>query len=342
MSRANAAQGKSFLNARIIGSGANTPPNTLSNDDLATFMDTSDEWIFPRTGIRRRHILEPNQSLVDLEVEAAKQALEQSGISPDKLGIIIVCTSTPDEMFGDAGAVALRIGASNAVAYDLTAACSGFLFGLVTAGQFLNSGSYSHALVIGGDALSRWTNWNDRNTAILFGDGAGAIVMEACENNESGILGFAMHTDGNGREHLSMKYSGEEVTLKSSKGHKITSQKYDFMYMTGSEIYKFATTVVPDVINEALQNAGMTIADVDFLLLHQANIRIMDSVAKKLKLPLDKILQNLDEHGNTSAASIPIALEQAVREGKVKKGDVIACAGFGAGLSWGAAIIRWE
>mmetsp|Transcript_1327 Transcript_1327/g.1763 ORF Transcript_1327/g.1763 Transcript_1327/m.1763 type:complete len:399 (-) Transcript_1327:338-1534(-) len=334
--------GKSLLKAKLVGSGASAPKNIMSNFDFETFMDTSDEWIFPRTGIRQRHLLSHEESLLDLEVEAAQQAIERSGVNVDDIGIVIVCSSTPDDMFGDASGVAKKLGIENAVAFDLTAACSGFLFGVVTASQFLSSGAYENALVVGADSLSRWTDWEDRNTCILFGDGAGAVVLSATDSTEdSGVLGFALHSDGTSREHLTIKYSGDEITLKNDAAHKVTSAKYDKLYMTGKEIYKFATTKVPEVIDEALDNAGLTAADVDWLLLHQANIRIMDTVAKKLKIPLDKIIQNLDEYGNTSAASIPLALEQAVREGKIKKGDIIACSGFGAGLSWGAAILKW-
>eukprot|EP00639_Heterosigma_akashiwo_P010835 CAMPEP_0206372348 /NCGR_PEP_ID=MMETSP0294-20121207/7056_1 /ASSEMBLY_ACC=CAM_ASM_000327 /TAXON_ID=39354 /ORGANISM="Heterosigma akashiwo, Strain CCMP2393" /LENGTH=399 /DNA_ID=CAMNT_0053819711 /DNA_START=93 /DNA_END=1289 /DNA_ORIENTATION=- len=334
--------GKSILKARIIGSGASAPKTVMSNFDFETFMETSDEWIFPRTGIRKRRLLSPGENLADLDIEAAKTAMERAGVSAEDIGMVIVCSSTPDDMFGDAGTVAHTLGIKNAVAFDLTAACSGFLFGVITAAQFINTGTYKNALVIGADALSRWTDWEDRNTCILFGDGAGAAVLTASEGeDDAGILGFALHSDGASKEHLTLRYSGEALTLPSEAGQVVTSAKYDKLYMTGKEIYKFATTQVPVVIKEALENAGMTIDQVDHLLLHQANIRIMDTVAKKLKLPLDKIIQNLDDFGNTSAASIPLALEQAVREGRVKKGDIIAMSGFGAGLSWGAAIIRW-
>jgi len=204
----------------------------------------------------------------------------------------------------------------------------------------LHNGAYETAVVIGADALSRWVDWSDRNTCVLFGDGAGAVVLQrAAEGEAAGVLGFEMHSNGAGREDLNLPYDGDTRELASIAT--VTTGKYTPIAMNGKEVYKFATTCVPKVLNEALENAELTVDDVDWLLMHQANIRIMETVAKKLKIPMDKVLTNLAEYGNTSAGSIPLALNEAVREGKVKKGDVIACAGFGAGLSWGSAILRW-
>jgi len=240
--------------------------------------------------------------------------------------------------------VARAVGATNAVAFDLTAACSGFLFGVNTAAQFLHNGAYDTAIVIGADALSRWVDWDDRNTCVLFGDGAGAVVMRAtAEDGEAGLLGYEMHSNGAGRPDLNLGYDGDTRVLGAADSSiaSVTTGEYKPIAMNGKEVYKFATTCVPAVLGEALDNAGVTADEVDWLLLHQANIRIMETVAKKLGIPMDKVITNLAEYGNTSAGSIPLALNQAVREGKVKKGDVIACAGFGAGLSWGGAVIRW-
>lgn len=235
----------------------------------------------------------------------------------------------------------IQLGQKNAVAFDLTAACSGFLFGTVTAGQFLNSGSYKKAVIVGADALSRWVDWDDRNTCILFGDGAGAMVLESVENSEKdgGILGFAMHSDGSDQQQLKLEFNEDKARIVN--GDTLSSGKYKFIEMNGREVYKFATRRVPEVIEEALQNADLKVEDIDWLLLHQANIRIMEVVAERLGIPMEKIITNLSDYGNTSAGSIPLALDEAVKSGKVKKGDIVACAGFGAGLSWGSAILRW-
>eukprot|EP00316_Scyphosphaera_apsteinii_P009176 CAMPEP_0119313468 /NCGR_PEP_ID=MMETSP1333-20130426/29182_1 /TAXON_ID=418940 /ORGANISM="Scyphosphaera apsteinii, Strain RCC1455" /LENGTH=251 /DNA_ID=CAMNT_0007318311 /DNA_START=480 /DNA_END=1232 /DNA_ORIENTATION=- len=251
-----------------------------------------------------------------------------------------MATSSPDDLFGDAASVARAVGATNAVAFDLTAACSGFLFGVNTASQFLHNGAYNTAVVIGADALSRWVDWSDRNTCVLFGDGAGAVVMRsAAPDEECGLLGFEMHSNGEGRQDLNLGYSGSAQELASVA--QVTNGDYSNIAMNGKEVYKFATTRVPQVLTEALATASLTADDVDWVLLHQANIRIMETVAKKIGVPMSKVLHNLDEYGNTSAGSIPLALDEAVREGKVKQGDLIAMSGFGAGLSWGSAIIRW-
>ena len=251
--------------------------------------------------------------------------------------------STPDDLFGDAPAIARAIGATNAVAFDLTAACSGFLFATVTASHFLHTGAFKNAVVVGGDALSRWVDWEDRNTCILFGDGAGAMVLQGVDDEQqSGLLGFSMHSDGKDSVHLQLPYCGSSRKLATGgDGHAVTTGAYAPITMNGKKVYTFACREVPTVITEALANAGLTIDDVDWVLLHQANIRIMQSVAEKLGVSFDKVLTNLSEYGNTSAGSIPLALEEAVSNGKVKKGDVIVCAGFGAGLSWGAAVLRW-
>lgn len=255
--------------------------------------------------------------------------------------LVILATSSPDDLFGDAPCVAKNIGASNAVAFDLTAACSGFLFGMNTAAQFLHTGAYKTAVVIGADALSRWVDWSDRNTCVLFGDGAGAVVMRASEGDEGpGMLGFEMHSNGAGRCELNCGYDYSDETVLGGVAT-VTSGAYNPIDMNGKEVFKFATTKVPAVLKEGMENAGVTADEVDWFLLHQANIRIMETVAKKLGVPMDKVLNNLDEYGNTSAGSIPLCLNQAVEEGKVKKGDLIAVAGFGAGLSWGSSVIRW-
>lgn len=336
------------LNCRPIGIGSATPRTIVTNVDLEDVVETSDDWIKTRTGISQRHVLthpkgdESDESIKTLSIQAAKNALEMSGLDAMDIDLVIVATSSPDDIFGDAPTVASAIGAKNAFAYDLTAACSGFMFGTVTAGQFLhNSGNtVNNAIVVGADALTRWVDWDDRNTCILFGDGAGAMVLTASE--ETGILGGAAHSNGEGSKDLNCLYSGTpRVVDTPGDGTTVSEGGYDNLAMNGKEVYKFATREVPTVLEEAFETAGITADDVDWLLLHQANIRIMDTVAKRLGIPKEKIITNLANYGNTSAGSIPLALDEAVRSGQVKKGDVIACAGFGAGLSWGATIFKW-
>jgi len=328
------------LRARLIGVGSCAPETRVPNTELERIVETTDEWIAQRTGIRNRHLLAPGEGLSDLGIGAAQKALEHANVDPADIDLVIFATSTPDDLFGDAAGVAKAVGATNAVAFDLTAACSGFLFGVTTASQFLHNGAYKTALVIGGDAMSRWTDWSDRNTCVLFGDGAGAVVLRAAEEGEkAGVLGYEMHSNGAGRKNLCCSFGGESQDLESVAT--IVRGDYTGVTMNGKEVYKFATSKVPAVLKEALENANIGVEDIDWLLLHQANIRIMETVATKLGIPMDRVITNLDEYGNTSAGSIPLALDPAVRSGKVKPGDVVACAGFGAGLSWGAAVIRW-
>lgn len=345
------------IKCRAIGIGSASPKTVITNFDLESLVETNDEWIRTRTGISSRHILQHTnefgaegtmvsvkpESLRSLSHEAAKKALEMANVDPKDLDLVICATSSAEDMFGDATVIASELGCTTStVAFDLTAACSGFLFGAVTAGKFIAHGKENQkALVIGADALSRWVDWDDRNTCILFGDGAGAMVLESCSSEgEAGILGYAAHSNGNGYGDLNCGYHGAANHL-SVKDLTVSTGGYGRLSMNGKEVYKFATREVPEVLQEAMDEANVKIEDVDWLLLHQANIRIMETVAKRLGIPMSKVITNLSEYGNTSAASIPLALDEAVRSGQVKPGDIIACAGFGAGLSWGAAIIKW-
>jgi 3-oxoacyl-[acyl-carrier-protein] synthase-3 len=321
----------------LIGSGSALLSVSLSNDELGRVVDTSDEWIATRTGIRQRFIVETQHSLSKLAAEAGQSALEMASIAPGDVDLIILATSTPDDLFGSAGQVQSLLGASRAVAFDLTAACSGFLFALVTAAQYMRGGVYQKALVIGADVLSRWTDWTDRRTCVLFGDGAGAVVMQASDRDR--LLGFEMRSDGSLSNYLNLAYQAIPTHLTGDK----TVQKgtYQPITMNGKEVYRFAVTRVPEIIEKALFRAGLTPENIDWLLLHQANQRILDAVAERLQMPAARVISNMAQHGNTSAASIPIALDEWIRSGKVKPGDVIASSGFGAGLSWGAAIFEW-
>ncbi|MEL6911367.1 MAG: beta-ketoacyl-ACP synthase III [Cyanobacteria bacterium J06629_2] len=321
----------------ITGCGSAAPDSILTNDHLAQMVDTSDEWISTRTGMRNRHIVSPTESLSQLSATAANQAIAMAGISPTDLDLIILATSTPDDLFGSACRIQGLIGATNAVAFDLTAACSGFLFALVTASQFIRGGAYKNVLVIGADVLSRWVDWSDRTSCILFGDGAGAVICQATESNR--LLSYGMYSNGSQNDSLNLNYQHDDKTLVDG----ITAQQgyYNPITMNGREVYRFAVAKVPEAIGKAMFQANLTADDIDWLLLHQANQRIMDAVAKRLKIPASKILSNIAEYGNTSAASIPLSLDAALRDGRVKPGDTIAASGFGAGLTWGAAIFQW-
>lgn len=321
----------------LIGSGSAHLSVALSNDELGQMVETSDEWIATRTGIRQRFLAESQDSLASLAANAGRLALEMSNLEPAALDLIILATSTPDDLFGSAAQVQAHLGASRAVAFDLTAACSGFVFALVTAAQYLRTGAFANVLVIGADVLSRWTDWEDRRTCVLFGDGAGAVVLQASDRDR--LLGFEMRSDGTLNGCLNLSYQATQQELINGK----TVQQGTFqpVTMNGKEVYRFAVKRVPEILEKTLFHAGLTSADVDWLLLHQANQRILDAVAARLKIAPEKVISNMARHGNTSAASIPIALDEAVRAGHVKVGDVIASSGFGAGLTWGAAIFEW-
>ncbi|HEY9627935.1 MAG TPA: beta-ketoacyl-ACP synthase 3 [Coleofasciculaceae cyanobacterium] len=322
----------------ITGSGSAAPVHVLDNAGLSQLVETSDEWIADRTGIRQRHLAQPQESLRLIAAEAAQKALEMAQLAPMDVDLIILATSTPDDLFGTASQVQAELGAMKAVAFDLTAACSGFVFGLVTAAQFIRTGVYQNVLLIGGDILSRWTDWSDRRTCVLFGDGAGAVVMQA--NTESDrLLGFELRSDGTQNNCLTLAYQPQPKTLLEPVT--IGQGSFQFIQMNGQEVYRFAVRKVPEVIEKALFRANLSVEQVDWLVLHQANQRILDAVADRLGIPSEKVISNMARYGNTSAASIPIALDEAVRSGKVKPGDVIATSGFGAGLTWGAAIFRW-
>ncbi|MEL6385206.1 MAG: beta-ketoacyl-ACP synthase III [Cyanobacteria bacterium J06626_18] len=321
----------------LVGSGSARLAVSLSNDELGQIVDTSDDWIATRTGIRQRFLAESQDSLASLAANAGRSALTMSDLAPTDLDLIILATSTPDDLFGSAAQVQANLGASRAVAFDLTAACSGFVFALVTAAQYLRTGVYQNVLVIGADVLSRWTDWGDRRTCVLFGDGAGAVVLKASDRDR--LLGFELRSDGSLNGCLTLAYQSESQALVNAK----TVQKGTFqpIMMNGKEVYRFAVTRVPEILEKALFHAGLTAADVDWLLLHQANQRILDAVANRLSIDPEKVVSNMARYGNTSAASIPIALDESIRAGNIKSGDIIASSGFGAGLTWGAAIFEW-
>jgi 3-oxoacyl-[acyl-carrier-protein] synthase III len=321
----------------ITGSGSAVPQTALSNDELAKVVDTSDEWIASRTGIRQRYLANPECSLVSLATIACQQALERAGLAATDVDLIVLATSTPDDLFGSAAKLQAKLGATRAVAFDLTAACSGFVFGLVTVAQFIRTGVYRNVLLVGADILSRWVDWSDRRTCVLFGDGAGAVVIQA--NPRDRLLGFELHSDGTQNACLNLASRSTEQPLTADLT--ISQGGFQPITMNGQEVYKFAVRKVPEVIEKALFHAGLHSSDLDWLILHQANQRILDAVAARLDLPADKVVSNLAKYGNTSAASIPLALNEAVQDSRIQVGDTIALSGFGAGLTWGAAIVQW-
>ncbi len=325
----------------LVGVGAAVPDPILSNDHLSRMVDTSDEWIWPRTGIRERRILPPDQSLIDLSAIAARQALDAAELTPDDLDLIVLATSTGVERFGSAPQLQGVLGARRAVAFDLTAACTGFVFALVTAAQFLETGLYRRALVVAGDVLSRTVDWSDRTTCILFGDGAGAVVLEASSDpsQRSGILGLELRTDGRGSELLTLGMITETTDL----GDDLKVGKYacQSIGMNGREVYKFAVTAVPEVIEKALFRAGIAVDDVQGFFVHQANQRILDAVSQRLQIPSERVASVLQFYGNTSGASVPIALADWIEQDRFRSGDLGVMAGFGAGLTWGALVFRW-
>ncbi len=325
------------LGIAITGSGSALPETFLDNRGLSELVDTSDEWITTRTGISQRRLAKATESTTTIGTAASLKALEMAQIEAKDLDLILLATSTPDDLFGSAAAIQAELGATRAVAFDLTAACSGFVFGLVTAAQYIRTGVFQNVLLIGADILSRWVDWQDRRTCILFGDGAGAAVLQA--NNHDRLLGFEIKSDGTLNSCLNLAYTPQSQDIK--EGVSISKGNFANVSMNGKEVYRFAVKRVPEIIDKALFRANLTVEQVDWLLLHQANQRILDAVADRLSIPSEKVISNVASYGNTSAASIPIALDEAVREGKIQPGDIIAASGFGAGLTWGAAIFHW-
>ncbi|BAZ19552.1 3-oxoacyl-[acyl-carrier-protein] synthase III [Kalymmatonema gypsitolerans NIES-4073] len=325
------------LGIAMTGSGSAVPATFLDNQSLTELVETSDDWITTRTGIRQRRLASSSETLAELATTASRQAIAAAGINPQDLDLILLATSTPDDLFGTACKIQAQLGATKAVAFDLTAACSGFVFGLVTAAQYIRTGVYQNVLLIGADILSRWVDWQDRGTCVLFGDGAGAVVIQA--NEKDCLLGFELRSDGTQNNCLNLAYTPEAKEL--TQGVNVGKGNFQAITMNGKEVYRFAVQKVPEVIDKALFRANLSVDQIDWLLLHQANQRILDAVRERLNIPEQKVISNLANYGNTSAASIPLALDEAVRQDKIKPGDIIATSGFGAGLTWGAAIFQW-
>jgi 3-oxoacyl-[acyl-carrier-protein] synthase III len=316
----------------ITGLGAYVPERVLTNDELSTIVDTTDEWIMERTGIRERRIAAPEEALTDLALPAARAALAQAGVEPRQIDLLLCATVTPDMMFPTSSALlADTLGAEDAAAYDLLAGCTGFMYALAQAYGMIAAGLSERALVVGGDVLSRILDWTDRSTLVLFGDGAGAVVLEKVERG--GFLGFELGADGGGGIHLSLPGSGSrKMEDASSNG---------FVHMNGREVFKFATRVLVSSARDVLEECGVTVDDVDVYIPHQANVRIMDHAAEKLGIPRERMVVNVDRYGNTSSGSIPLALADAQEEGRLKEGNLVLMTGMGAGLTWGSALMEW-
>jgi len=320
------------------GSGSYVPDQILTNQKISKKVDTSDEWIKSRTGISERRISSLGDNVTDMGYKAALTAIEMASWDIKTIDLIVLATSTPNDLFGSAPSIQAKLGASNAVAFDLTAACSGFLFALITASQFLKGGSFKRAIVIGADQLSSFVDWNDRRSCILFGDGAGALAIEATHEFDN-LIGFDMRTDGERGSFLNLPSKNNKDSIIDNID--FSSGAFSSIKMNGQEVYKFAVREVPIILEKLFKKVNFTSDAVDWLVLHQANQRILDSVGDRLKIPGEKILSNLEKYGNTSAATIPLVMDEAIRNNKIKQNDIIATSGFGAGLSWGAALIKW-
>jgi 3-oxoacyl-[acyl-carrier-protein] synthase III len=318
------------VHVTITGLGAYAPERVITNEELSQLVETSDEWIIERTGIRERRIAADEQALSDLCLPAAETALSQAGLDGKDVDLIVVATVTPDMMFPSTSALlADRLGAADAAAYDLSAGCTGFMYAIAQAYGMVAAGLAHRALVVGGDVLSRILDWSDRSTVVLFGDGAGAVVLEP--SAEPGFLAFELGADGGGGEHLWLPGSGSRLFAEPDR----------FVKMNGREVFKFATRVLVDSARAVLDQQGMRVEDVDVYVPHQANVRIIDHATKKLGIPSDRVVINVDRYGNTSSGSIPLALADAQAEGRLRAGSLVLMTGMGAGLTWGSALMRW-
>ncbi len=311
--------------SRIAGTGSYLPSRILTNAELEKMVDTSDEWIFTRTGIRERHIAAENELTSDLALNAARNAIASAGIAPDDIDLIIVATTTPDKVFPSVATMVQRkLGVAGCPAFDLQAVCSGFVYALATANNFIKAGSSQCALVIGADTFSRITDYTDRGNCILWGDGAGAVILQASQ--EQGVISTHLHADGNYENmlHVPRKDGGKDTVV-----------------MEGNPVFKVAVNTLDQIVDETLAANNMQKSDIDWLVPHQANIRILQATAKKLDMSMDRVVVTVDKHGNTSAASIPLALDTAVRDGRIQRGDVILMEAFGGGFTWGSALIKY-
>jgi len=319
------------MHARIIGTGGYLPPKVLTNHDLAHRVDTSDDWIVSRTGIRQRHVASDGEVASDLALEASKKALAAAGIRADQLSLIVVATTTPDMVFPSTACILqAKLGAGGCPAFDIQAVCSGFVYALATANLFIRGGQCRYALVVGAEVYSRILDWTDRSTCVLFGDGAGAVVVAVSE--QPGILGAKLHADGNYAKILCVPGQVSGGAVRGTA----------FVTMEGNAVFKFAVRVLEEVVEETLSSHGLDRKAIDWLIPHQANLRIIEATARKLGLPMEKVIVTVDRHANTSAASIPLALDEAVRDGRIRDGQHVLLEAVGGGFTWGAVLMRWS
>ena len=331
-----------FCASSIIGTGSYMPARIMTNDDLSKIVDTNDEWITSRTGIKERRIAADDEATSDMAAEAARRAMADAGVKPEDIQLIIVATVTPDMFFPSTACfVQKKIGAANAVCFDVSAACSGFLYALQVARHFINTGNRTTALVIGAEKLSSLVNWQDRNTCVLFGDGAGAVVIRRADeddkNAQGRVLSTVMGSDGNLTDLLKVPGGASACPITPE----IIASRPNTIHMEGRETFKHAVTRMLEASQQALEIAGLTAADVSLVIPHQANARIISAIAERLNLPNDKVFMNLDKYGNTSAATIPVALDEARRAGRIHKGDVVLLVAFGGGFTWASSVVRW-
>src|SRR6059036_1525062 len=335
--RSSPRSAKTQRTVSIIGTGSYVPEKILTNEDLSRIVDTSDEWITTRTGIKERRIAAKDETTSDMAAKAALKAIEQAKISPEEIDLLLVATATPDMIFpATACFVQKKIGAKNAACLDVSAACAGFLFGVELAQQFITSGTYDTALVIGADKLTSITNWTDRNTCVLFGDGAGAAILRH-RGSPHGVISTHIGSDGQYTNILFMPGGGSRcpITRENADMNLVT------IHMTGKEVYKQAVIAMLDASKKALKKAGLSIQDIACVIPHQANLRIIEAIADRLRIPLDKFYVNLDRYGNTSAAAVAMALDEANRTGRIKPGDYVLMVVFGGGLTWASTVIEW-
>ncbi len=320
--------------ARIAGTGSYLPQKVLTNDDLSKLVDTSDEWIAARTGIRQRHVAAEGETTSDLAYHASLRALEAAGVQPSELDLIVLGTTTPDLIFPSSACLLQhKLGANGCPAFDVNAACSGFIYALTIADKFIRSGSAKTALVVGAETLTRMLDWSDRGTCVLFGDGAGAVVLKA--DDETGILSTHMHADG-GKKELLWNPVGVSAGFRPDEPNAGVR-----VMMTGNEVFKHAVKALDSVVEEALEANGLDRHEIDWLIPHQANLRIIEATAKRLDMPMERVVVTVDRHGNTSSGSVPLALDEAVRSGRVQRGQLLLLEAFGGGFTWGSALVRY-
>jgi 3-oxoacyl-[acyl-carrier-protein] synthase-3 len=327
------------MGSRIRGIGVGVPDKVLTNFDLEKMVDTSDEWIRQRTGIRERRVVSPGVPASHLAEKASREVLSELGLLPTDIDMIIVATVSPDTITPSTACwLQKHLGITNGIpAFDISAGCTGFVYALSVADSFLRAGKYKRILVVGAEVLSAITDWTDRSTCVLLGDGAGAAILEYEDDDEVGLLGYKIKADGNNAELLWVPGCGS----LNPASEKVLSERLQYLKMKGNELFKFAVREMNNVVGELLDELGVSKKDIDWVVPHQANIRIIQSLAKYLEISMDRVIVNIDKYGNTSSASIPLAMYEAIKDGKIKRGDLVVLVAFGAGLTWGAALIRW-